>query len=153
MDKIEQALEALEQMIKEREAADKNRKHVKRGQDAEIISDWTLTQLHIVAIIKDNEGANNTTLSETLNISKPAVTKAVKKLLDQQMIEKVQKPENKKEVYYQLTHSGEMLAYIHGELHEQARSRYIEMFEKFNSNELDTIIRFLKTLTESIKSN
>ncbi|MEB5482459.1 hypothetical protein P8825_23255 [Shouchella clausii] len=62
MNKKEQALEALEQVIKEREAADRRRKAMKGSQEEAIVSDWTLTQLHIVAIVKEQERANNTML-------------------------------------------------------------------------------------------
>ncbi|PAD14661.1 MarR family transcriptional regulator [Shouchella clausii] len=153
MNKKEQALEALEQVIKEREAADRRRKAMKGSQEESIVSDWTLTQLHIVAIVKEQERANNTMLAEHLNVSKPAITKAVKKLLDQQILEKTQLADNKKEVYYRLTKSGEMLTFIHSQLHEQARNRYMRIFAEFNSTELETIIRFLHALAENIKSH
>ncbi|GIN14297.1 hypothetical protein J26TS2_41640 [Shouchella clausii] len=126
---------------------------MKGSQEEAIVSDWTLTQLHIVAIVKEKERANNTMLAEHLNVSKPAVTKAVKKLLDQQILEKIQQADNKKEVFYRLTKSGEMLAFIHDQLHEQARNRYMRIFAEFNSTELETIIRFLHALTENIKSH
>lgn len=152
MNKNTEALEALEQFIKEREAADKIRKQVKTSQEELIASDWTLTQLHIVATIKENGRANNTTLSESLNVSKPAITKAIRKLLDHHILEKIQEEDNKKEVYYLLTKSGEMLALIHAQLHEQARERYLRIFDEFNTAELEIIIRFLHAITESIKS-
>ncbi len=150
MNKNTEALEALEQFIKEREAADRIRKQTKISQEQSIISDWTLTQLHIVATVKEKGRANNTTLSESLNVSKPAITKAVRKLLEHHILEKIQE-ENKKEVYYLLTKSGEMLALIHAQLHEQARDRYLRIFDEFNTAELEIIIRFLHTITESIK--
>ncbi|GGP08623.1 MarR family transcriptional regulator [Oceanobacillus neutriphilus] len=152
MSKNTEALEALEQFIKEREAADKIRKQAKISQEQSIISDWTLTQLHIVATIQEKGRANNTTLSESLNVSKPAITKAVRKLLEHHILEKIQEEENKKEVYYLLTKSGEMLALIHAQLHEQARENYLRIFDEFNTAELETIIRFLHAITESIKS-
>lgn len=152
MNKNTEALKALEQFIKEREAADKIRKQVKTSQEELITSDWTLTQLHIVATIKENGRANNTTLSESLNVSKPAITKAIRKLLDHHILEKIQEEDNKKEVYYLLTKSGEMLALIHAQLHEQARERYLRIFDEFNTVELEIIIRFLHAITESIKS-
>lgn len=152
MNKSIEALDALEQFIKEREAADKIRKQINMGQEESIISDWTLTQLHIVAFIKEKGRANNTILSKSLNVSKPAITKAVRKLLEHHILEKIQEKDNKKEVYYLLTKSGEMLALIHAQLHEQARERYLRIFDEFNTAELETIIRFLKTVTENIKS-
>ncbi|WP_179134535.1 MarR family transcriptional regulator [Oceanobacillus timonensis] len=151
MDKKKEAIEALQQLIKEREAADRNRKAIKFNEEA-VVSDWTLTQLHVVAVIKEKGQANNTTLAEQLNISKPAVTKAVKKLLENRMLEKIQQDGNKKEVYYMLTDSGDMLAAIHEELHEKAESRYLDIFNHFDDNELETLITFFKLVSKNIKS-
>ncbi|MEI3611476.1 MarR family transcriptional regulator [Pseudogracilibacillus sp. SO30301A] len=153
MDKKVEAIEALQQLIKEREAADRRRKGMKVSQEDAIISDWTLTQLHIVATIKEKGKANNTMLSESLNVSKPAITKAVRKLLEHNVLVKTQQEDNKKEVYYLLTKSGEMLALIHDQLHEQAKKRYLRIFDEFNTTELETIIRFLYAVTENIKSH
>lgn len=152
MNKKEEAMKALEQLIQEREAADRNRKAIKVGDKEAAVSEWTLTQLHIVAVIKEKGKANNTTLAESLNISKPAITKAIKKLLEHHMIEKTQQKGNKKEVYYLLTQPGKLLAALHEQLHERAEMSYLRIFEKFNTDELETIIKFLNVMTENIKS-
>ncbi|MFD1413631.1 MarR family transcriptional regulator [Oceanobacillus jeddahense] len=152
MNKQQEAIEALQQLIKDREAADRNRKAIKLNEEEASVSDWTLTQLRIVAVIKEKGQANNTTLAEHLNISKPAVTKAIKKLLENQMVEKIQQVGNKKEVYYILTDFGNLLAAIHEELHERAEARYLDIFNHFDDHELETLITFFKLMTENIKS-
>ncbi len=152
MDNKNEAIEALQRLITERESADRRRKGMKGSQEEAIVSDWTLTQLHIVAAIKEIGTANNITLSEMVNVSKPAITKAVKKLLEHNILEKAQQEDNKKEVYYLLTKSGEMLALIHNQLHEQAKNRYLRILNDFNTAELETIIRFLNAITENMKS-
>lgn len=91
MEKKNDVIEALQRLITERESADRRRKGMKVSQEEAIVSDWTLTQLHIVAAIKEKGKANNITLSETLNVSKPAITKAVKKLLEHNILEKCSK--------------------------------------------------------------
>ena len=156
MDKIskkEEALESLQHLITEREAAQKRRRVDKSGKEEAFVLDWTLTQLHIVATIKEKGKANNTSLSENLKLSKPAITKAVKKLLQQNILMKIQQEDNKKEVYYLLTESGEKLALVHNQLHEQARIRYLSILDNFNIVELETIIKFLNAVTKNIKQN
>ncbi|MBR3204861.1 MAG: MarR family transcriptional regulator, partial [Bacillus sp. (in: Bacteria)] len=50
--------------------------------------DWTLTQLHILSMIQANPNeSNNTFLSQQLKLSKPAITKAVKKLIEKGMVD------------------------------------------------------------------
>ncbi len=153
INKKEEALEALQNLITERETAQKRRRVNKSGQEEALILGWTLTQLHIVAIIKERGMANNTSLSESLRLSKPAITKAVRKLLQHNILVKTQQEDNKKEVYYLLTESGEELALIHDQLHEQARNRYLRILDNFNTVELETIIKFLKAITENMKQH
>lgn len=59
------------------------------------------------------------------------------------MIESHKKPNNNKELYYTLTAEGKKLAEVHDRMHEIAKRRYIELFEKFSESELKTVIRFL----------
>lgn len=142
----------MQRLIIERESAERRRKGRKVSQEEVIVSDWTLTQLHIIAVIKEKGKANNLMLADMLHVSKPAITKAVKKLLEHNLLEKTQQGDNKKEIYYILTKSGEMLAFIHNQLHEQAKNRYLRILNDFNTTELETIIRFLNAITENIKT-
>lgn len=149
--KKEEVLEALQQFIAERDAAQKKRRTNITDQEEALVADWTLTQLHIVATIKAKGRANNTSLSETLKLSKPSITKAVKKLLQHNILVETQHEENRKEVYYVLTEAGEKLAEIHERLHEQARNHYLQILDQFHSAELETITKFLHVITEEIK--
>ncbi len=146
-----ETLNALQQLITEREATQKRRSFSKGDKDSSLVMDWTLTQLHIVSAIKQNGAGNNKSLAEALNVSKPAITKAIKKMLEKNVIIETRQEDNQKEVHYLLTDFGEQLAYIHERLHEQAQKRYLRLLDNFNSNELDTIITFLKMLTENLK--
>lgn len=153
MDKKTEALNALQQLIKEREAAQKRRSFNKKVTEDSIVKDWTLTQLHIVSAIKEQGSANNSSLAETLHLSKPAITKAIRRMLEKHVIVKTRQEDNQKEVHYLLTEFGEQLASIHARLHEQAKSRYLSLLDGFNTDELDTIIAFLKTITDNLKHN
>lgn len=155
MDEKERVLEALQRLITVREEA--QRKRAKRvsvkDEDEARVFEWTLTQLHLVTAIKEQGMANNTFLSGRLNVSMPAITKAVKKLLDHDVIQKTQRAGNRKEIYYKLTESGEELAMIHERLHEQARNRYFRILGRFNDHELETITAFLKDVTDEMENN
>lgn len=149
MNNYEKVLKAIENFITQREAESKK---YKINYKNSITVQWTLTQLHIVAIIKKNRTANNTFLSEELNISKPAVSKAIKKLLTQNMIVNFEVENNKKEMYYALTEQGENLANIHEKLHEEARQKYIKIFKEFTDDDLVIVQNFLETLTLRLQS-
>lgn len=155
MDEKERVLEALQRLITVREEA--QRKRAKRvsvkDEDEARVFEWTLTQLHLIAAIKEQGMANNTFLSGRLNVSMPAITKAAKKLLDHDVIQKTQRAGNRKEIYYKLTENGEELAMIHERLHEQARNRYLRILERFDDPDLETITTFLNGVTDEIESN
>ena len=67
-----------------------------------------------------NDKVNNKFLSEMLNVSKPAITKSIKKLLAKGLVVESHNEFNKREVNYSLTQEGKKLSYIHDELHEKA---------------------------------
>ncbi|MBC5636368.1 MarR family transcriptional regulator [Ornithinibacillus sp. BX22] len=152
-DKKMETLNALQQLIKEREASQKRRSFSRTDNEDSIIQDWTLTQLHIASAIKAQGSANNTSLSKMLNVSKPAITKAIRKMLEKNVVVESRQEENQKEVYYLLTDYGEQLAKIHERLHEQARNRYLSLLDNFDEEELETIITFLKLVTDNLKQD
>lgn len=151
----EKVLKAIENFITQREAESKkenlNYKLYKSENKNTITNQWTLTQLHTVAIIKENRTANNNFLSQELNISKPAVTKAVKKLLDYNIIIEIELENNRKETYYTLTDQGESLAFLHDKLHEEVKQKYIKIFEEFPDSDLEVVRNFLENVTRRLQ--
>ena len=82
----------LQQFIIERENADKRRQYRKENEDM----DLSLTQFHIIEIIDKHEKVNNKFLAEELNVSKPAVTKSIKKLLSKELVVELNNESNKR---------------------------------------------------------
>lgn len=143
-------LKALEELITTRESIKRTESSNKKNKLFGVF--WTLTQFHIVAFLEENELVNNTLLAKELNISKPAVTKATKKLLEHEIIKEQQNEGNKKEIFYVLTEKGERMATIHEELHKNAEKQYLSLLDSFDKEQLETIILFLNTLTSHLKT-
>lgn len=139
----------LQQFIIERENADKRRRYRKENENLNL----SLTQFHIIDLIDKNEKVNNKFLAKHLNISKPAITKSVKKLLSKELVIELKDPSNKREVHYDLTESGEKLSFIHDDLHNRAVKKYEKVLKVFNENEMETIIKFLKRSIEELKKD
>lgn len=137
---------ALQNFISERE----NKNHNSIRLD-EIEIQLSLTQFHILNILHKENDVNNKTLTSLLNISKPAVTKSIKKLLTKGFIKSYRHQDNKKEIYYSLTNLGEKYAIIHDSLHQQAYYQYSQILNDFSSDELTVIVKFLNKLTMHIK--
>ncbi|GIO88454.1 putative HTH-type transcriptional regulator YvnA [Paenibacillus faecis] len=146
-DKHSQALEAVQQFIMRREKRMQRRSTAVGKLASELTPTgvkWTLTQLHILSMVqKQPEALNNTLLAERLHLSKPAVTKAVRPLVEQQLLLPSRHAANQKEVYYRLSEQGDALAEAHDRIHERMKEEYIKLFKAFSNEELDVIIRFL----------
>ncbi|MCL9659508.1 MarR family transcriptional regulator [Paenibacillus hunanensis] len=141
-----QAFQAVEQLLLKREQNVQRQQQLAEQMAAEMdvpSHKWTITQLHLLSILKTQGEANNMYLAEQLRISRPAVTKATAILLKHELIREVRRLQNLKEVYYTLTPAGEQLATIHERLHSRLVEQYEQLFGQFDEAELSTIIRFL----------
>ena len=143
----DEALKAIENFIITHEVRNRERIKVKRKGNADT-SEWNITQLHTVAIIKENNYVNNTFLADKLNISKAAVSKLIKKLLNEGMIKDIVLNDNRKEKYYELTDDGRMLADTQKNQRKKIEQKYINVFNKFNENELNAIVKFLNMVAD-----
>lgn len=139
----------LQQFIIERENADKKRQYKKEYKELEL--ELSLTQFHIIELIDKNNKVNNKFLAKELNVSNPAITKSIKKLLSKGLVIELHNESNKREVYYQLTEQGEKLSFIHDDLHKKAVKKYEEVLKVFNDKELETIFKFLKRSVNELK--
>lgn len=98
-----------------------------------------------------NDKVNNKFLSEMLNVSKPAITKSIKKLLAKGLVVESHNEFNKREVNYSLTQEGKKLSYIHDELHAKAVKKYEEVLKVFDNDEMAVIVEFLNRSIEELK--
>ncbi|WP_368864800.1 MarR family winged helix-turn-helix transcriptional regulator [Staphylococcus lugdunensis] len=137
----------LQKFIIERENADKRRKYRRENENL----DLSLTQFHIIELIDKNDKINNKFLAKELNLSKPAVTKSIKKLLSKNLVVELNNEENKREIYYKLTKKGGKLSFIHDDLHKKAVKKYEEVLKVFDDKEMETIIEFLQRSVDELK--
>ena len=105
------------------------------------IDNLSLVQLHILDLIKNNDGVNNAFISSSLGISRPGVTKAIGVLFEKKLIFK--NHTNGKYIYYYLTDLGKDVANVHERLHENAKEKYYSLLKKFDDTELNVISKFL----------
>ncbi|PTY52568.1 HxlR family transcriptional regulator [Staphylococcus aureus] len=105
----------------------------------------------MIELIDNNDKVNNKFLSEMLNVSKPAITKSIKKLLAKDLVVESHNEFNKREVNYSLTQKGKKLSYIHDELHEKSVKKYEEVLKVFDDDEMAVIIEFLNRSIEELK--
>lgn len=105
---------------------------------------YTPSEVHCVETIAKNKEPNVTKLAESLYMTKGAISKLTKKLMEKDLIESYRKPENKKEIYFRLTAQGKVIFEIHEELHKSFRERDKVVFEQITEEQFDSMLAFVK---------
>lgn len=109
----------------------------------------TNTQEHILMLVSD-EALTNSVLAKKLNVSQAAITKAVKPLLSQGMLETYRDENDARVLYYRLTEVGKPIALEHQHHHQHTLHTYEDVLSKFTKNEQGVISRFLDLLEEEL---
>ena len=109
----------------------------------------TNTQEHILMLVAD-EALTNSVLAKKLNVSQAAITKAVKPLLSQGMLETYRDENDARVLYYRLTEIGKAIALEHQHHHQHTLHTYEDVLSKFTKNEQGVISRFLDLLEEEL---
>ena len=109
----------------------------------------TNTQEHILMLVAD-EALTNSVLAKKLNVSQAAITKAVKALLSQGMLETYRDENDARVLYYRLTEIGKPIGLEHQHHHQHTLHTYEDVLSKFTKNEQGVISRFLDLLEEEL---
>lgn len=102
------------------------------------------SEVHCIEYIENNADSNVTQLAEAFYVTRGAISRMTKKLIQKGFIESYQKSENKKEIYFRLTEQGKEIYKIHENLHKEFHERDKAVFEKVTKEEFDSIIRFVE---------
>lgn len=76
-------------------------------------------------------------------MTKSAISKITKKLMDKGYIESYQKPENKKEIYFRLTAKGAEINQVHDDLHQEFLDRDKVVFEDVTDAQYAEVLKFV----------
>lgn len=110
----------------------------------ESLKEYKSSEVHCIEYISNNENSNVTKLAEAFYMTRSAISKLTKKLIDKGLIESYQKPENKKEIYFRLTEEGKGISKIHEDLHKEFQERDKAVFQEVTDEEFDSIIRLVE---------
>ncbi|MHB8063830.1 MAG: MarR family transcriptional regulator [Ruminiclostridium sp.] len=102
------------------------------------------SEVHCIDYIGRNADSNVTKLAEAFYMTRGAISKITKKLIQKGVIESYQKPDNKKEIYFRLTEQGKVIYEIHDELHKEFRERDKAVFEQVTEEQFDIMLSFVE---------
>ena len=109
----------------------------------------TNTQEHILMLLS-LESLTNSDLAKRLNVSQAAVTKAVKALVEQKMLETFKDKKDARVTFYRLTDLARPIAEEHQHHHVHTLETYQRLAEQFSSDEQEVIVKFLDALIGEI---
>ena len=109
----------------------------------------TNTQEHILMLLS-LESLTNSDLAKRLNVSQAAVTKAVKALVEQKMLETFKDEKDARVTFYRLTDLARPIAEEHQHHHVHTLETYQRLAEQFSSDEQEVIVKFLDGLIGEI---
>lgn len=118
----------------------------------ESLKEYKPSEVHCIEFIEKIEDPNVTKLAESLYMTRGAISKLTKKLINKGLIESYQKPVNKKEIYFRLTEQGKVIYKIHEELHTEFRERDKIVFEQVTDEQFDTMLSFVETYSRHLDS-
>lgn len=108
------------------------------------------SEVHCIEYIGRHADSNVTQLAESFYMTRGAISKMTKKLMDKGLIESYQKPENKKEIYFRLTEQGQAVDRTHEQLHSTFRERDKAVFEQVTDEQFDGMLRFVETYSRHL---
>jgi len=106
--------------------------------------DYGVSEIHCIDLIGKIGNPNVTKLSESMNMTRGAISKICKRLLNSKLIDKYKKPDNDKEIYFKLTELGEELYKHHEIKHKQWEERNNKFFKNVDKKEQEVVANFLK---------
>ena len=86
----------------------------------------TLTQMHYLEMISELENPNLTELATAMKLTKPTITVLVDKLIEKELVYKVQSDADRRSTHLHLTERGKLI----NQMHEYAHRRIAEQIEK-----------------------
>ncbi|MFV0432292.1 MAG: MarR family winged helix-turn-helix transcriptional regulator [Alphaproteobacteria bacterium] len=98
------------------------------------------SEVHCIEFIGKNTDTNVTKLAKAFYMTRGAMSKATKKLIQKKLIESYQEVDNKKEIYFKLTPKGKEIFDIHEKLHNEFKQRDRAIFAQITQEQFDEII-------------
>ena len=118
---------------------------------------YGISEIHCIDLIGKIENPNVTKIAKGMNMTRGAISKISKKLINAKLIETYKKPNNDKEIYFKLTDLGKKLYKHHETKHKEWEERNDVFFKNVSEKEQEVVANFLikfnNYLEEIIKSN
>ncbi|EKF52073.1 MarR family transcriptional regulator [Lactococcus garvieae] len=123
---------------------------LRKPQMVEKFQGYSFLEIACIEFIAKLDEPNVTKLADQLYVTRGAISKATKKLIQKEDIATFQNADNKKEIYFKLTSKGKKINQQHEQLHDEFLISDQPVFESFSSKDLDTFLQFTQLYNEHL---
>ncbi len=123
-----------------------------KDEFGDILADYAYTEMHCIDSIGKINNPNVTKIAQSMNLTKAAISKILKKLITKKAVYIYKNPYNKKETYYKLTKIGQEVFDKHLKMHETWCEKDKSFFSQFNKKDLEITYDILNKYTKTLQS-
>jgi len=138
---MDQAMRIIRALIRITERADVFR----HGQE-ELFEGINLAEVHCIHWVGTIDHANVTKIANEMGMTRGAICKICKKLVNKEMLASYQEPSNNKEIYYTLTERGNQLYVEHKKSHLRSQQEKLSLLQSYSDDEQALILQFLNEI-------
>lgn len=113
---------------------------------------YNYSEIHTVAAIGDLAEPNVTRIADYMNVTRGAISKITKKLLEQKVIEAYRLEGNKQKIFFRLTESGQFVYDEHAKRHNLWLKRDSAFIKQFDSETVEQVERFMKAFNDYLET-
>ncbi|MBO3443879.1 MarR family transcriptional regulator [Clostridium sp. CCUG 7971] len=116
----------------------------------EALKGYKSSEIHCMEYIEKNTDSNVTKLADAFYMTRGGISKIIKKLINNGLVESYQKPDNKKEIYFRLTEKGKEVNKVHEKLHKEFEERDKVILDQVTEEQYESIFSFIKTYSNHL---
>ena len=116
--------------------------------ESEALHAYGYSDIHTVMAIGSLEAPNVTQISRVMHMSKGGVSKIIKRLLAQGLVQSYQAPDNRQKIFYRLTEKGAYLYQEHEKCHAIYTARDALFLQRYSAEQLHDITAFMTAYNE-----
>ena len=113
---------------------------------------YNYSEIHTIAAIGDLKEPNVTQIASYMNVTRGAISKITKKLLEQNLIESYQQEGNRQKIFFRLTKSGQFLHDEHEKRHNLWLKRDDDFIRQFDPGTLKQVERVMKEFNDYLEA-
>lgn len=112
---------------------------------------YNYSEIHTIAAIGDLAEPNVTQIAKYMNVTRGAISKITKKLIEQNLIEAYQREDNKQKIFFKLTKSGKFLYDEHEKRHQLWLKRDDAFIKQFDQKTVKQVEAFMTAFNDYLE--